>query len=348
MLLASGGAGLVLFLSLVLLHRDLRQKSARERLKETISREARTRLERRWEELPDPVTIRAPSEHPYAGDLDVCGRASLAHLLGRVTTAPGKTLLAHALLNPLAVRPSGARELLGDFHHDWERPETNPGPDWIEDLRRRQDVVRTLAREGPFRERLELLVREGQQSRGTPGKEAAFLAWLEEPRWLENHPGLLIIGRFLGVFTPISLTAWLLGWAPGLLPVLGAISALVLYRFTSRSTSAILRAAEAARGVLGGSAAMIGAAEDICGDSSLLDELRRTLRTPSPGARRSIHRLVRLADLASVRESVLHVPLVALCSWDIHVVDRLERWHTRYSAACRKYGRAGPCRLTVG
>ena len=332
-LLVAGGAGLVIFLSLVWLHRDLDRRSARERLKERISREARARLARRWEELPDPVTIGVLSQHPYASDLDVVGRASLTHLIGRVTTAPGKTLLAHALLNPLAMGPSSARELLGTFPDAWERPATTPGSDWIEDLRRRQDVVRILAREAPFRERLETLGREGQQSRGTKGKEAAFLAWLEEPRWLDNHPGVLLLGRFLGVFTPAALTAWLLGWTPGLLPILGAIGALVLHRVTTKRVSSTLRAVDAARGVLGESAVVLGAAEEIPGSSRLIDELRRTLRTPDPGARRSIHHLVRLADLASVRESAFHVLFVALFSWDIHVVDRLERWHATSGAA---------------
>ncbi len=38
-----------------------------------------------------------------------------------------------------------------------------------------------------------------------------------------------------------------------------------------------------------------------------------------------------------MHRSVLHVPLVALCSWDLHVADRLEKWHARYGAACREW-----------
>ena len=338
-LLVSGGAGLVLFLGLVCLHRNLRKRSARERLREEISREARARLARRWGEIADPMTIEVPARHPYARDLDVVGRASLAHLLGRVRTFPGRTLLAHALLNPLAIRPSTARELLANSRHDLERPATNPDPGLIEDVRRRQGVVRVLAREGPFRERLELLGREGQEAGGTPGEGGAFLGWLEEPRWLESHPGVVRVGRFLGVFTPASLTAWLLGWTPGLFPVLGAIGALVLHRVTAKYTSSTFRGAEAAQKLLGGSAKLLGTAEEIPGSSSLVDELRRTLRTPAPGAARSIRQLVRLTDLANVRESLLHLPLVALLSWDIHVADKLESWHARYGAACCEWMR---------
>ena len=307
-LLVSGGAGLVAFVGLVCLHRSLRKRSARERLREGISREARARLARMWAEVADPVAIGVRAGHPYAGDLDVVGRASLTHLLGRVTTIPGKAMLAHALLNPLARRPSSARVLLANSRNDRERPVTGPDPDWIEEVRRRQGVVRALAGEGSFRERLELLGREGQQSGATLERGGAFLAWLEEPRWLESHPAVLRTGRFLGVFTPASLVAWLVGWTPGLFPVLGAVGAFVLHRATAKYTAPTLRGAEAAQSVLGESAKLLEAAEEIPGESSLVAELRRRLRTPGPGAGRSIRLLVRLTDLANVRESLLHFP----------------------------------------
>lgn len=338
-LLVSGGAGLAVFAGLVCLHRSLRRKSGRERLREEISREARARLARRWGETAEPMTMGAPAGHPYADDLDVVGRASLTHLLGRVTTFPGKTLLAHALLDPLAIRPSGARELLASFRYDGARAAMHPGPDWTGEVRRRQDAVRALAGEGPFRERLELLAREGQPSGGTLEGGRAFLAWLEEPRWLESRPGVLRAGRFLGVFTPASLIAWLFGWTPGLFPVLGAVAALVLQRATARHTLPTLRGAEAAQGVLGESARLLEAAEEIPGRGGLVDELRRALRTPAPGAGRSIRHLVRLADMANARRSLLHFPLVALFSWDVHVADGLERWRARYGAACGEWMR---------
>ena len=338
-LLVSGGAGLVVFVGLVCLHRSLRKRSARERLREEVSREARARLARRWGEIADPTTMGVPVEHPYAGDLDVLGRASLTHLLGRVTTLPGTTLLAHALLNPLAIRPSGARELLAKFRRGLERPAMHPDPDWIEEVHRRQDVVRALAGERPFRERLEILGREGQQSGGALEGGVAFLTWLEEPRWLESHRAVVRAGRFLGVFTPASLIAWLLGWTPGLFPLFGAVGALVLHRATAKYTSSTLRGAEAAQNVLGESARLLEAAEEIPGSGSLVAELRRNLRTPGQGAGRSIRHLVRLTDLANVRESLLHFPLVALFSWDVHVADKLERWHATYGASCSEWMR---------
>ena len=338
-LLVSGGAGLVAFVGLVCLHRSLSKRSARERLREGISREARARLARRWAEVADPVAIEVRAGHPYAGDLDVVGRASLTHLLGRVTTIPGKAMLAHALLNPLAHRPSSARVLLANSRNDRERPATDPDPDSIEEVRRRQGVVRALVPERSFRERLELLGREGRQSGGTLERGEAFLAWLEEPRWLESHPAVLRTGRFLGVFTPASLIAWLLGWTPGLFPVLGAVGALVLHRATAKHTAPTLRGAEAAQSVLGASAKLLEAAEEMPGESGLVAELRRKLRTPGPGAGRSIRHLVRLTDLANVRKSMLHFPLVALFSWDVQVADRLERWHARYGAACSEWMR---------
>ncbi|HEY0971784.1 MAG TPA: hypothetical protein VGE02_12520, partial [Gemmatimonadales bacterium] len=92
-----------------------------------VGEEARARLERRWEALPQTPVASVAAEHPYAADLDVMGgHASLVQLLGPLGAATGARVASRWLLAPAT--PAEVRE--------------------------RQDAVRDLAPRGAFREAL--------------------------------------------------------------------------------------------------------------------------------------------------------------------------------------------------
>jgi hypothetical protein len=82
------------------------------------------RRARDWNVLPEAD---APSgfditQHPYALDLDLFGRASLAQWLGPAATAGGRLTLAHWLLRPAELTEIGARqEAVAELaaHDDW-------------------------------------------------------------------------------------------------------------------------------------------------------------------------------------------------------------------------------------
>lgn len=91
------------FVALVVHHGRLGR--ARRRFDELwrINDEAGKRLARDWDALPVRHTARAAPDHPYAADLDLFGRASLAHLLETVATGPGEATLAAWLAAPAPV-----------------------------------------------------------------------------------------------------------------------------------------------------------------------------------------------------------------------------------------------------
>ncbi len=70
-----------------------------------LARQGVARLERRWEDLPEPAPAPEEAEgHRYAGDLDLFGRASLWSLLGPVQTPMGRDRLHSWLLEPSPAR----------------------------------------------------------------------------------------------------------------------------------------------------------------------------------------------------------------------------------------------------
>ena len=132
---------------------------------------ALARLRRDWEALPPPEPREPPPDHPYAADLDVLGHASLAQLLGSVSTAPGRRRLHHWLL-----APSTAADVL-----------------------ERQAAVAELAPALDLRD--QLAARGRLIGRVDPSRIGALVEWAEGDHWLRHHLWALWTARLLPLAT---------------------------------------------------------------------------------------------------------------------------------------------------
>ena len=340
LLIALGSAGLIAFLALLRFHGHLKRQRSRAELRVTLSLEAQARLDRRWDDLPPPPLQAAPDDHPSAGDLDLVGRASLSHLIGRVSTAPGRSVLRQLILDPFAPLPAHGGDLIRGVRAGQGVLTTEPPVGWMKALVERQEAVSSLSKEGAFRERFELLAREIEGGGAAHGTER-FLEWLEQPRWLPDHGPFLLLARFLGLLTPAAVVAWLFGWIPGLFPALGAVGALWLHRKVGGEASDRLESAEAGNGDLAGWSALFALIEEGPVGSPGLERLRMSAVAPAPGARRALRALARITDTASVRSSsLLHFPLVTLFAWDVHMLRWLEQWHAKHAEAAGQWIRS--------
>jgi len=344
-LLALAALAASAFLAFVLRHRRQRRALARARLRETLAAEGLARLDRDWSALPPPPLDEAPADHPSATDLDLVGPASLAHLVGRVETAPGRALLRRLLLDPLAPLPSSGEDLLADPRSGGGVPAGRPDPGWSETVAARQAALRSLALERGFREEIEILGREGRRGEGREGESRreslVFLEWSRNPGLLDVDRRSLLLARFLGIFTPAALVASILGWAPGLFPLIGAVVALGLNHRMAARIHARFAAAEAGEGMLRRWSGILAHAESLETQDPVLRELVRSVRRPEPGASGALRSLVRITDLAAIRHSSMaHFFLVALFAYDLHVLDRLERWRHRHGDAVEGWVRA--------
>src|SRR5579883_2051500 len=185
------------FLSMVFAH--ARVHAARERAAAALRFHERglARLEHAWDRLPASSARFAPHDHPFAGDLDVFGRASLMQLVDVTETRLGQERLAAMLSARAPV-------------------------DWPTGLRARQAAVRELAERFAFREQLSTAGGVLADERPDP---APLLAWAEGA---DQLPAVL---RWLAWLVPAALTAALvldpaLHVARGLWPAVSVVALL--------------------------------------------------------------------------------------------------------------------------
>ncbi|MCA1563355.1 MAG: hypothetical protein LC804_24910 [Acidobacteria bacterium] len=99
-LLIVGAVLLAAFAALVVRHARIEEQLEWQEALVRVNDQARRRGERAWDDLPGAEEHQAGNDHPYAGDLDLFGRASLFQLLGGGATAPGRGTLSAWLLAP--------------------------------------------------------------------------------------------------------------------------------------------------------------------------------------------------------------------------------------------------------
>ena len=153
---AVAGLFLGVFVLLAAHHAHLGKQRARLATTRTIQEEALARVDRRWGDLPLPWVPEVPADHPYAGDLDIVGRASLFQLLDTTATRMGRETLANWLL-----APADPAEATG-----------------------RQGAVAELAPLLDLRQEIEL---RGRIPSGAESDPQPFLTWAEDPHQLNDH-----------------------------------------------------------------------------------------------------------------------------------------------------------------
>ncbi|TVR58845.1 MAG: hypothetical protein EA422_15610 [Gemmatimonadales bacterium] len=361
-LFSAAGVGGVAFLLLVRRHRRLRGARDAERLRETLNHEALARIGRRWSEAPLPLSEAPPGDHACAADLNLLGSGSLAHLLGRANTGPGRAALRRGLLDPLAPLPRDPEELLGggaggapDVSRLTPAPTGEAADRWIGQVKARQAAVDRLAGEVELREEMELATRR-VQGRDAPERTLAFVRWAGAEPWLPARPGLLWGARGLVLVNGVGLALWFVGMIPALW-ILTILATWFVNRRVSADAHARFAAAEGGEGDPMRWSGLLEAARRLPSDDPTLARLAGRNRESQgngrnresqgvgeapAGAVEGLRALRRITDLASVRFSgLVYHPLAALTAWDVHVLQRLERWQESHGRA------AGAWILTV-
>lgn len=341
LLLGVAAAGAAAFTVLVRRHRKTRSLLEMSKLEALLQDEALARMQRRWDRVPIPRLPPPHPDHAYAADLNVFGRGSLTHILGRVNTAPGKAALRHTLLDPLRPLPSRTRELLaGQADRGSAVPQGRPPQGWQDSMASRQSAVRRLSADPDLIDAVELAGR-ASDGEASVQRTVDFLEWAEGERCLAGRPATLWGARILAVFNLATLAAWLTGalapaiWAPGL------VLAYLLNRSIAGEAHSRFTAAEGGEGDPARWAALLDRALELPDDEPTLAALRSAASTPDPGAGGSLRALRRLNDVAAVRYSgLVHFPLVALLAWDVHVLHALERWQRDFGPDAHRWVRA--------
>lgn len=275
-----------------------------------VNERSLARLRRDWSRLPSPEPPQHIdlSHHPYALDLDLFGRASLAQWLGPAATPTGYACLSSWLLEGAAV------------------PE----------IHSRQAAVRELAVEDEWREQL---FAHGVLISGEPVPDlGGFFAWAEGPSVFGGRESAW---RILVVLLTVSI--WLLlalqiaGGLDAALWMIPLVLGLVLSFVRTGLIHGTFTRAGAGQRALSRYAAFLEHAVTGPGSSERLRGLRTHLtdgERPAPACMRQLNRILGFAELRS-GAGIFHFLIQALTLWDFHVMFALDRWRIRVGAHVR-------------
>ena len=266
-----------------------------------VNLRAMARRVRDWHALPsgdapDGIDL---TDHPYALDLDLFGRASLFQWLGPGATPRGRTTLAAWVL-----RPAPLAEVV-----------------------ERQAAVRELAACDDWRLKLEA---HGVLAAGARQHEIdRFVEWAEGPDTFGRHSSVL-----RGVVWSILVAIWVLiaAQATGVIATalwpIPLLAGLILSFATAVRLQSTFDHAGGGQDALGRYGAIFEHAVGAPGGSARLTELLERLSAegqPAPACMRRLNRILGFAELRR-GAAILHFPVQALTLWDFHVLFALERW----------------------
>ena len=290
---------LALFALTVALHRRIDTAITRHALWLELKRRHLARMALDWAQLPAARDLPAPpASHPFATDLDLAGEFSLHHLLDTAVSANASLRL---------------REWLLDL---------DPR---LEEVQRRQSLVRALQPLSLFRDRLGLEAQLAVEKRDKPWDATELLAWIGS-------------GAGAGKMRPRLIGLSILGLANALLLALDQFVAMpplwagglgfyfVVYMFQGRTVSRLFQEALSVQGALKQLAGVFSFLErPRFKHVQPLEELRAPFkkqnRPPSTMMRR-LGRVVAAAGLS--RNPVMWLMLNFFFPWDFYFAYRLK------------------------
>lgn len=294
------GAIAVAFVVLVFVHARVHQASERAAAALRFHERGLARLAHDWDHLPMTSARFGSPDHPFTGDLDVFGRASLMQLVDVTETRFGEERLASLL--------------------SLESPGT-----WPDDVVARQLAVRDLAARFAFREALSTAGGILGDERPDPSPTL---------RWAESQGGLAPPMVWSAWLLPV-LALGALGFGPALHVRAGILTALVVAELAlgiavGARLTPMLEAVSARESAVTRWRAMITAVEREAFDAPLLVRLRERLlekRRPASAELASLERIVGFVDAR--RNEVFRFFIGPLLMWDVHCAAALLQWRAK-------------------
>ena len=296
----------VVFLVLVRHHAQLGAARRRAEERRAINEEAAWRLERDWNHLPLRSTFRAEPQHPYAGDLDLFGPASLMHLLYPGGTVRGETTLRGWLL-------------------DFAAPAT---------VRERQAAVAELAPRIDLRDELQMA---GRLAEGPTPDPEPFLRWAEGEPWLTRRPAIVWAARLSPILFWSSLALWLAGVVTFPFWFFFFFGNVVIGFFLNGQLSPRLTRLMEQEGAFRHYAGSFAVLDGVAFETPLLTGLARDLSAAGVPAYGQMRRLERLCHLIIPPGALSNAILQPLFLWNVHVLVALEGWQQAVGPQARRW-----------
>ena len=301
-----GVVGLVLLFGILVVvharvHGVKEQKVAAMRFHER----ALARMDGKWRGFPSIGERWAVETHPYAGDLDVFGKASLFQLLDATSTRFGEEVLARWL---------SGEEVTGDF---------------AEAVRSRQAAVADLAGRVTVREELAVV---GSLLDDTKPDPRPFVMWAgQKAAGAKGLPGAL---RILGVLLPVVTVGAAIAASMGLVPRYAFLGPFVMCIATLASLrprlAPILDAASSKETALSRYAGMLAILEGEKFEAPALIALQQRLRESGASATKEMASLSRIVGFLDARNNeIFRFFIGPMLMWDLWCALALDAWRGR-------------------
>jgi predicted ATPase len=302
---AALGATLAAFVVLVVLH--ARVHDARERAAAGLRFHERglARLAHAWDQLPVTSVRFQSRDHPFSGDLDVFGRASLMQLVDVTETRFGEEHLARLLSLE------------------------SPG-EWPDDVVARQQAVRDLAGRSAFREALAMAGGVLAEEKPDP---SPMLVWAESKDAMRPSPLTAWVLSAIAVAAPVF---GIVLHAPAGTLVASVLVVLVVGIGLGVRLTPVLEAVSARESAVTRWRAMIAVVERERFEAPLLLGLQDRLARGPRRASEELGALERIVGFVDARRNeVFRFFIGPLLMWDVHCTAALLRWRARAGGRVR-------------
>lgn len=320
--------GVILFVALVVVHARVHEEKDRKTAAARFHERALARMAGKWRTFPPAGERWAIPTHPYAGDLDVFGRASLFQLLDATSTRYGEEVLARWLSSDEPPRIGG--------------DERGKDPQvFAEAVRERQAAVKDLAPRLSLREELAVV---GSLLDETKPDPRPFVMWAGQasaatgghlPAWLRVVAVALpaaTIGAAIAASLHVVPRAAFFG------PYVLCFVVLALLR---ARLAPILSAASSKESALSRYAGMLALLEREDVEAASLRALKARLSESGTSATKEMASLSRIVGFLDANENgVFRFLIGPMLMWDLWCALALDAWRARAGRAAFGWFRA--------
>jgi len=240
----------------------------------------------------DNGSIYAPTDHPYAGDIDLFGQASLFQFINRCTADQSKKFFADLLLNPSAK----------------------------EDILQRQEAAKALASEIDWRQRLQA---SGMTDPITFETEQKLQQWLSQENPVQGSFWKVLPNIFSAI-TIATIVAYLFDFISSPVLWLMLLVYLVIAKVISNKVQKIYEALSRINDEVNTVQQQLRLVESIQVSSGLLDQYKATLHQNGSASIRSLKSILQKFDYR-LNMLVFYI-LNTLFLWDLRQANNLEIW----------------------
>lgn len=304
-----------LFGVLVVVHAKVFARKERKVAAVLFHERALERMAGKWRAFPSTGEKWALETHPYAGDLDVFGRASVFQLVDATSTRFGEEILARWLSGDAAqATPAGQPAREGDF---------------AEAIRARQAAVKDLAGRVTVREELAVV---GSLLDDTKPDPRPFVMWAGQqggaagklPGWL-RVPGVLLPAIAIG-----TAVAGSFGVVPRYAFAAPFVLCLVVLGMLRAKLAPVLDAASSKESALSRYAGMLAILESEPFEAPVLTALQARLRESGTSATKEMSSLSTIVSFLDARNNeIFRFFIGPVLMWDLWCALALDAWRGR-------------------